>query len=377
MQTAPMTLTLAVGRAIRTVLPTDIRVDLGPTHPGAAGLVLVHVEISGETGRDAVISRADVQPGFSHRDDEALFEVRDYRQVLSLADRHDWTAPAFGEVLAARAAERLLGLEPPPRARLIREVLLAHARISSHLAHLTFVPFRLGQTTLSLRIARQRERGRILLERITGNRVHPMAVRLGGVGVDPDPVWLADLVAWAEECAGVGEDLLGTMEGSSFQDVAAGVGILDAAAVDAYGLSGPISRASGVERTIRARPTPPTASGAGDAASRFAALAGELCASPGPIRALTTAFEPGPVSTQLAAVVRVPEGEVFEDIDAPMGVASVHLVSRGAATPWRMGLRTPTFANVQALNCALVGTPLDRADAVIASLGHTVGDLDK
>lgn len=364
-------------------------INLGPEHPSRAGLVQVNVSLD-DAG---LISRSRVQPGYSHRAAEKLFEVRDYRQILMLADRHDWTAAAIGEQLIAKASEDLLGLPVPERARLIRAVLVEHARIASHLSFLSYVPFATatrqasesGKThalaeEISGSIRGLRDQARQLLADLTGNRVHPMATRLGGVAVDPTPTWLAEVVAWTQRGVEESQRVQLLLQEPMWRQMAH-VGHLSPADCDVFGLTGPISRASGLQRCVEALraqlPTPQPATGG--VLARFQALIDEVNVAAVAMGQLADqlATTPGPIDTKLSKIVKVPEGEVFADLDAPMGIASVHLVSRGATTPWRLRLRTPTFANVQAAQKALVGARIEQAGAVIASLGYTIGDLDK
>ena len=363
---------LAIG-SLGQIVPRGWRsLDLGADHPSRAGLLLIEVDHAG-----GLITAARVQPGHSHRAAEKLFEVRDIRQVLSLADRHDWTAAVHGELLVARAAEHLLGLPVPARAEWIRDLLAEHARLASHLAYLGFVPFRLGDGPLAAEVHALRADARQLLVDLTGNRVHPMVTRLGGVAADPEPAWVERLLAWADRTRAASGRLTAAITGIEFSRLAEGAGVLRGADVDGFGLSGFAARASGRDRrvTITGGPTLTT----GDARARFAILALEIAET---VRRLgSSAADPagpeGAVDTRLSKIVRLPDGEVFVDQDAPMGIAGVHLVSRGGAVPWRLRLRTPDFANVQALEAALPGTPLELADVVVASLGYTIGDLDK
>ncbi|MDA8437487.1 MAG: NADH-quinone oxidoreductase subunit D [Propionibacterium sp.] len=364
--------TLAIGSLGQLLDRHWISLDLGPEHPTRAGLLLIDVDHT-----DGIIRSVRVQPGHSHRAAEKLFEVRDIRQVLSLADRHDWTAAVHGELLTARAAEHLLGLPVPSRADWARSMLAEHARIASHLAHLSFVPFRLGRHDLSARIRLAREDARDLLVELTGNRVHPMVIRLGGFAADPTPAWVGRLLDWAARTRPVAGELLAALAGEAFTSIAGGVGILGPYDVDAYGLAGPISRASGCHRTPTDSDGPVLH--AGDAQARFVMLALEIEESIARLDGLGA--EPvetgGPIDTKLSKIIKLPDGEVFIDQAAPMGTAGVHLTSRGGTSPWRLRLRTPSFANVQALHAALPGTPLHLADVVVASLGYTIGDLDK
>lgn len=117
-----------------------IVLDLGPDHPTNAGLIELRLWTE-----DGVISSAEVVVGAMHRGAEKLYEVRDYRQILMLADRHDWQAPFFGELAVAMTCEQLLGVEVPQRAVWLRTLLAEHTRILSHCGFLGYLPHRLGQ----------------------------------------------------------------------------------------------------------------------------------------------------------------------------------------------------------------------------------------
>jgi NADH-quinone oxidoreductase subunit D len=86
---------------------------------------------------------------------------------------------------------------------------------------------------------------------------------------------------------------------------------------------------------------------------------------------------PGPVSVKLGKIIRVPEGEGYLAIEAPLGMAGVFLVSRGEKTPWRLKLRTPSFNNISSLERVLVGVRTEALEATLASIGYVVGDIDK
>ena len=339
---------------------------------------------------DGVVQHADVHTGFLHRGAEKLFEVRDYRQLLMLADRHDWQSAFTGELGAALAAESMLGLQAPPRAVWLRTLLAELARLSSHLAFLTFVPYRLGDADVSGAIRSARESFRDLTLSLTGNRVHPMVVRLGGLATDADDAWLASTRGWLARVDEVADQLSTLTARQDWVEIAH-VGTINVELIDSFGLSGPIARASGLDRDLRRTPgylsypelTFPhpafTRSGLNDAGDRFAILTDELRISADLARDCLTILNgfPGTVSTQLAKIIKLPEATGHSSIEAPWGVAGWHIVSRGERTPWRVKLRTPTWANMSALGAILVGTPLDLVDVVVASLGYTIGDLDK
>jgi len=322
-----------------------------------------------------------------HRGAEKLFEVRDYRQILMLADRHDWQAPFFGELAVAMACEQMMGLAIPDRAVWLRTLLAEHSRILSHCGFLGYVAHRL-QGDAGLRDLREALRTQTL--RLTGNRIHPMATRVGGLGVDADEAWLQAERQVAERATRVSEELLTMIDSALFASLTSGVGVLDRDTIQQFGVSGPAARATGVDLDLRVqRPylayaelaamiSLPTRR-SGDAQTRLRVLAEELAISASLIIACADQLRelPGPVSVRLGKIIRVPEGEAYLAVEAPLGIAGVFLVSRGEKTPWRLKLRTPSFNNVSSLERVLVGVPTQAVEATLASIGYVVGDIDK
>jgi len=364
-------------------MPTStIMLDLGPEHPSHAGLIELRLWTE-----DNVITTARVVVGAMHRGAEKLFEVRDYRQILMLADRHDWQAPFFGELAVAMACEQMMGLAIPDRAVWLRTLLAEHTRLLSHCGFLGYVAHRL-QRDLGLRALREALRTQTL--RLTGNRIHPMATRVGGLGVDADEAWLQAERQVAERAMRVSEELLTMIDSAPFASRTSGVGVLDRHTIQQFGVSGPAARATGVDLDLRVqRPylayaelgsmisSPMRRSG--DAQTRLRVLAEELAISASLIIACAERLRelPGPVSVRLGKIIRVPEGEAYLAVEAPLGIAGVFLVSRGEKTPWRLKLRTPSFNNISSLERVLVGVPTEALEATLASIGYVVGDIDK
>jgi NADH-quinone oxidoreductase subunit D len=359
-----------------------IMLDLGAEHPSNAGLIELRLWTE-----DDVISTASIVVGAMHRGAEKLFEVRDYRQILMLADRHDWQAPFFGELAVAMACEQMMGLAIPDRAVWLRTLLAEHTRIISHCGFLGYVAHRL-QSDPGLRDLREALRNQTL--RLTGNRIHPMATRVGGLGVDADEAWLQAERQLAERARRVSEELLTLIDSAPFASLTSGVGLLDRDTIQQFGVSGPAARATGVDLDLRVqRPYLAYAElGAmisfpirrsGDAQTRLRVLAEELAVSASLIIARADRLRelPGPVSVKLGKIIRVPEGEAYLAVEAPLGIAGVFLVSRGEKTPWRLKLRTPSFNNISSLERVLVGVPTHALEATLASIGYVVGDIDK
>ncbi|GAA2107170.1 NADH-quinone oxidoreductase subunit D [Microlunatus panaciterrae] len=384
-------LRVLVGSLAPGVLPTTrsdrlpdgtVLLDLGEDHPSRAGLLELRLWT-----QDGTVSTAEVVVGAMHRGAEKLFEVREYRQILMLADRHDWQAPFAGELCVALACEKMLGLEVPPRAVWLRTLLAEHGRILSHLGFLGYV----GRTTRTpTGLPRLRERLRGQNRALTGNRVHPMANRLGGLAVDADDGWLAEELAVLDEVDREMRQLRLMVDSEEFTARSRGVARLQRDVIMAYGVSGPAARASGLELDLR-RSEPYLAypelaelittarQDAGDAWARFVQLVEEVAASSRLVRAAAErlAGRPGPVDVKLPKIIKLPEGAGYLSTEAPLGTAGCYLVSRGEKTPWRLKLRTASFNNVAALEALLIGCRVTDLEMALASMGYVVGDIDK
>ena len=286
-------------------MPTGtILLDLGPEHPSQAGLI----ELRLWTEND-VITTARVVVGAMHRGAEKLFEVRDYQQILMLADRHDWQAPFFGELAVALSCEHLMGLAVPDRAVWLRTLLAEHTRILSHCGFLSYGV----HTARGLAAAEElQERLRHQTLRLTGNRIHPMATRIGGLAVNADEAWLQAERQTAIQATQTAEAVSTMIESAPFAALTSGVGLLDRETIRQFGVSGPAARASGVDLDLRLQ-QPYLAYGelagliaapvrrSGDAQSRLGVLAEELAISASLIIACIDRLKelPGPVSVKL------------------------------------------------------------------------------
>lgn len=378
-------LLVGVGAASGALPGTELVLPLGPAHPSAHGALRLRLVVEGE-GPGAVVREAQPEVGHLHRGAEKLFEHRDYRQVLMLADRHDWHSAFANETVVALAIEGMLGMVVPDRALWLRTVL---AELTRPLPGLLFLGTFPGQHADDrLRAATGlREVLQGLLEQVSGGRMHPMLTRVGGLHQDVPAGW-TDAVR-----AGVDTVRQGLPEVVNAALAAAaplrGVGVLPADLVEPYGLSGAVARASGATLDLRrddpylgyrSLDVPVTSLPDGDAPARLTCLAADATA------ALTLAEAAldrlgqcprGPVNLRLPKVLRLPEGDTYAWVEAPLGISGVHLVSTGEPRPWRLRLRTPSYATAQVLPMVLPGVRVDQVAGVLGSLFLVVGDIDK
>jgi NADH-quinone oxidoreductase subunit D len=353
--------------------------DLGAEHPSTHGGFRLALTV--EDGR---IRTADPRVGFVHRGAEKLFEVRDYRQILVLANRHDWLSAFANELGVVLAVERLMGLTVPARAVWLRTALAELNRASAGLAFLGAVPGEDGRPVI--RTTAEREALLRVLEEVSGGRVHFMFNRVGGLRDDVPPGWADRTRRTVDEVLAALPALRTDLLNSPSVRAAAGLGVVPAELVPRYGLSGPVARACGVDLDLRRDEpylaygeleVPRSGGGAGDCPARLAAFAGDVEAA---LRLVATCLDrlpEGAVNVRLPKAVRAPEGEVYAWTENPLGITGYFLVSRGGTTPWRMKLRTASFATLSALPEVLPGLPVADLPMLLASLFFVLGDADR
>ncbi|HET8616282.1 MAG TPA: hypothetical protein VFL94_12215 [Actinomycetales bacterium] len=381
---------LTVGVGAGGLATSDMVLNIGPQHPATHGVLRLRIVVDGER-----IISAEPIVGYMHRGAEKLFEVRDYRQIIVLANRHDWLSAFANELGVVLGAEHMLGMEVPERAVWARTLLAELNRVLNHLMFLGSYPLELGAITPIFYAFREREELQAVMEEVSGGRLHYMFNRVGGLKEDLPAGWLGRV---SEAVAAVRRrlpDLEALLVGNEILHARTrGVGVLSRELAASYGVSGPIARASGVDVDLR-RDEPYLAYGTlfapggpgrvvtrteGDALARLQCLLEQVQVSLDLADACvgTLASLPrGPVNVRLPKVLRVPEGHRYTWTENPLGLNGYYLVSRGDKVPWRLKLRSASFGNVQVLSELLPGCLVADLVAVLGSMFFVVGDIDK
>jgi NADH-quinone oxidoreductase subunit D len=338
----------------------------------------------------------DCEPiiGYMHRGVEKLFEVRDYRQIIVLANRHDWLSAFSSELGVVLAVERMLGMEVPVRAVWTRTLLAELNRVLNHLMFLGSYPLEVGAITPIFYAFRERETIQQVMEEISGGRMHYMFNRVGGLKEDLPAGWLdravAAVAAVRSRLPQIEELIFGN---EIFMARTRGVGLLSPKLIEAYGVSGPIARGSGVDFDLR-RDEPYlaydelAASGvlrvvtgeAGDCYARFRVLLDQARVSLDLADACIERLRSlprGPINVRLPKILKAPEGATYCWTENPLGINGYYLVSRGEKTPWRMKLRSASFNNIAVLPEVLAGCVVADMVAILGSMFFVVGDIDK
>lgn len=377
-------ITAALGSGVAT---TDMVLNIGPQHPATHGVLRLRMTLDGER-----IVHCEPIIGYMHRGVEKLFEVRDYRQIIMLANRHDWLSAFSSELGVALAVEDMLGIEVPERATWIRTLLAELNRVLNHLMFMGSLPIELGAITPMFYAFRERETLQEVMEEVSGGRMHYMFNRVGGLKEDIPIGWLdrtTDAIAAVRTRLKQIEDLI--LGNEIFRARTVGVGVLSPDLIHAYGVSGPIARASGVDLDLR-RDEPylayehlqdvlrvPTRT-SGDSFARFELLVEQAKVSLDLADACVARIRDlpaGPVNVRLPKIVKAPEGSTYVWTENPLGLNGYYLVSRGEKTPWRLKLRTASFNNIAVLPEIVGGCLVGDLIAILGSMFFVVGDIDK
>jgi NADH-quinone oxidoreductase subunit D len=381
-------LTVATGAG--GLVTADMVLNIGPQHPATHGVLRLRLVVDGER-----IVSAEPIVGYMHRGAEKLFEVRDYRQIVVLANRHDWLSAFSNELGVVLGVEAMLGMEVPERATWVRTLLAELNRILSHLMFLGSFPLELGAITPIFYAFREREEIQSVMEEASGGRLHYMFNRVGGLKEDLPAGWLGRVDSAIKAVRSRLPDLESLIVGNEIiRARAQGVGILTPETVAAYGVSGPIARASGVDMDLR-RDEPYLAYGelfaeggpgrvitrtAGDGLARLEVLVEQVHVSLDLAEqcvAVLGSLPQGPINVKLPKVLKVPEGHRYTQTENPLGFNGYYLVSRGEKTPWRLKLRSASFNNVSVLSEMLPGNLIADMVAILGSMFFVVGDVDK
>jgi NADH-quinone oxidoreductase subunit D len=400
-------------------------INMGPQHPSTHGVLRLLLELDGET-----VLHCKPIVGYLHTGIEKNTEYRTWVQGVAYVTRADYLSPFFNELAYCLSVERLLGIEAPPRAQVIRVLLCELNRIASHLVWLATGGMELGAVSVMLYGFRERELILDIFEAVTGLRMNHSFIRPGGVLMDLPPDGprmvarlLDDLPARIDDY----ERLLN--ENPIWLERNVGVGRLTAEQALALGVTGPLLRAAGSTVDLR-RDEPycgyetydfdvPVRDEA-DSYARYLVRVAEMRES---LRIVEQALdrllqEPGPVMIDDPKVgwppklsvgpdgigndeeylrhimeesmealihhfkmvtqgVRVPEGEVYTAVESPRGELGYYVVSNNDHRPYRVKIRDPSFVNLQAVPTMVEGGLIADAIAVVASLDPVMGGVDR
>jgi len=272
----------------------------------------------------------------------------------------DYVAAVSSGLGYCEAVEKLLVVEAPPRARVIRTILTELQRIASHLLWLGTHALDIGALTPLFYCFREREEILKIFEKYCGARLTTHAFRIGGLQYEAYDTLEKDVERFCKDF----ESRIAEYESLLTQNRiwigrTKGVGILTAEDAIAFGVTGPVLRASGVKWDIR-KAAPYAAydqykfeipvGTTGDTYDRYLVRMEEMRQSRLICLQAIENIPSGPILAKVGKVLKPPPGEVYHAIEAPKGEIGYYIVSDGTVMPYRVHIRPPSFINLQAFD---------------------------
>jgi NADH-quinone oxidoreductase subunit D len=387
-----------------------MEVNFGPNHPSTHGVLRLIIDLHGEdvVGLAAVI-------GYLHTGFEKNMEQKTWWKAITYPERIDYLSFQANELVFVLAIEKLLGLEPPPKATWMRTCLAELNRIHSHLVWLGTSALELGAISMFWYAFRERDMVLDLFELVTGVRMHTRYFQAGGLAEDIPPGFFPEarkFCDWMPHAVDEYEAMLS--RNKIWIERTRGLGLLSRTDAIALGQSGPVLRASGVDWDLR-RAEPYLAypevdfrvpvHEEGDVYARYRVHMEELRES---VRIVAQCLdrleamtgEPWiaddrkvvlppreELHTSMESLIhhfklvtegyRVPEGEVYVTVESPRGELGCYVVSDGGPKPWRVKFRAPSFVALQATATVVHEALIADMISIVASLDTVMGEVDR
>jgi len=387
--------------------PETMILNLGPNHPSLHGVLRLVVKLRGE-------EIVDVLPeiGFHHRGAEKIGERQSWHAFIPYTDRIDYVAGVMNNFPYVMAVEALAGIAVPARAQMIRVLLAEMFRIISHLVFFGTMVQDVGQLSPVFYAFTDRERALEIIEAICGFRMHPAWFRIGGVAGDLPEGWERLVRAFLDYLPKrLDEYEKMVMRNRIFKARTMGVGEYSADEALEWGITGPGLRATGVGFDYRkVKPYSgyesfefdvPVA-GRSDCYNRVRLRLDEMRESlriikqcvehmpAGAVKATHPLAMPMPREKVLQDIdtliphflnaswgAVIPAGEVAVTIEAAKGLNTYYVISDGGTGPYRVRIRTPSFAHLQTIPWLCRGTFLADLIAIIGSIDFVMADVDR
>lgn len=388
-------------------LESEMTLSLGPQHPSTHGVLRLELQLDGE-----LVIKTIPDIGYLHTGMEKLFEYRKYQQGIVITDRMDYLNPLGNNLVYVMAAEKLLQLEIPERAQIVRVLMCELQRIASHMVWLGTSCLDMGAMSAFFYCFRQREKILNLIEAASGGRMTPSYFRIGGLMMDLPAGFERRVKQFLEDFPAAVDELENLVSGNTIWQIRTKeIGIISPEEAIDWGLTGPCLRGSGIDLDLR-RDNPysgyetydfdvPVEMDC-DVWARFRVRMRELTESYKIIRQALERLKPGPTKADAPKVVlpdrddmrkhmdslihhflivaegfNVPEGEVYHAIEASKGELGVYMKSNGGPKPERVHFRGPSFVNLSALPVMSEGEMIADVVAIIGSLDIVLGEIDR
>jgi NADH-quinone oxidoreductase subunit D len=388
-------------------LDTQMTISMGPQHPSTHGVLRLELTLDGE-----MVVKAVPDIGYLHTGMEKLFEYKKYQQGIVITDRMDYLNPLGNNLAYVMAVEKLLQLEIPERAQVIRVMMCELQRIASHMVWLGTHALDIGAMTVFFYCFREREKILNMIEAASGGRLTPSYFRIGGLMMDLPAGFERRVKQFLDGFPKAHDEFMTLLSGNKiFQKRTMGVGKISAEDAIDWGISGPCLRGSGIAVDVR-KTNPYTGYETydfdipveqdGDVWARFMVRMREMKESLKIVEQALSRLQPGPTKADAPKVVlpdraamrthmdalihhfliisegfNVPEGEAYHAIEGSKGELGCYVRSNGGPKPDRVHVRAPSFVNLSALPLMAEGEMVADVVAIIGSIDIVLGEIDR
>jgi NADH-quinone oxidoreductase subunit D len=355
---------------------------MGPQHPSTHGVLRLLVRLEGEMV-------LNIQPhiGYIHSGIEKMCESLSYAQIIHLTDRMDYLSAHMNNEAVCLAVEGALQIEVPERVKYIRTIMDELMRIASHQLWWSAFGMDMGALTTFFYGLRDREAILDIFEETCGARITVNYNTPGGVMFDIHPNFqkkVKEYITYFRKKLPEYDQLL--TGNVIFQERTKGIGHLSLEDAIAFGVTGPSGRASGFSCDVR-KHHPYSAyplvkfneltSEVGDTFTRYDLRVKEMWESMNIIEQLIDNIPEGDYAVKMKGVVKLPEGEYYQRVEAARGEFGAYIISDGKKNPYRVKFRSPGFSNLFALNKMSKGFKIADLVAIMSTLDLVIPDIDR
>ncbi|GAB4473317.1 MAG: hypothetical protein Kow00124_12160 [Anaerolineae bacterium] len=392
------------GTDVTRIRTDQMVVNMGPQHPSTHGVFRMAVTLDGET-----ITALEPVMGYLHRNHEKIGERNTWLGNMPYTDRLDYLTSMSNNLGYAITVERMMGQEVPLRAEVLRVLMVELTRIVSHMWFFGFFLNDLGAfLTPSVYAIAERDLVLDFFESVSGSRMMCNYMRFGGTAFDLPPYiggppvrpgdrgrqietmkFLRDLIY--ERLPRVADEFDRYLTRNEILvERCRGVGVLPGDTAIAYGVTGPMLRASGVQYDLR-RSDPYSIYSQldfdipvrynGDLYDRYLLRLDEVRESIRILKQILPMLEETRGQEYWAGKraynVRVPQGEHYGHVENPKGELGFYCVSDGGANPYRYHIRSASFINLTALEEMCRGNKVADVVAILGSVDIVLGEVDR
>ena len=357
-------------------------VNMGPQHPSTHGVLRLKISLKGE-----VVENIEPHCGYIHRGIEKMCERLTYQQIIHLTDRLDYLSAHINNEAVCLLVENALQIEVPERVKYIRTILDELTRLASHQLWWCAFGMDLGALTTYFYGLRDREYILDIFEETTGARLLQSFNTPGGFMNDIHPNFVKRvkefIIHFRKKLPEYDELLTGNI---ILQERTKGIGKLSLEDAISYGVTGPSGRGSGFSCDVR-KHHPYSAYdkvefnevlfNEGDSFYRYKARFGEMWESMKIIEQLIDNIPEGDYTAKMKPVIKLPEGEYYQRVEAARGEFGVFIISNGDKYPYRVKFRSPNFSNLSAINKIAAGFKIADLVAIGGSLDLVIPDIDR